>query len=110
MKILYFLIIILSCNVLAEGKADHFKVKYVRVDKNGKGIVKFQKPLAGTPSSCGSSHNSDLAFNTNTEGGKAIFSIVLTAYTTGKKIQAYGTNNCDIYGVVESWNWGFIID
>jgi|GEM_PF-1002670 len=93
----------------AEGRADHFTVKYVRADRSGKGYVVFDKPLANSPATCGTSHKSHLAFNTNTPGGQAILSLALTAHSTGKRIQAYGTGNCPTYGSVEDWNWGFIV-
>lgn len=108
--ILLFLFFTLPNLAQAEGRANHFYVKYVRVDKSGKGYVVFDKALAHTPNACGTSHSNHLAFDTNTPGGQAIMSLALTAFSTGKRIQAYGTNNCTIYGTVESWNWGFIVE
>jgi hypothetical protein len=110
LKIIVFAIAFLApIAAFAEGRANHFKVQYVRVDKNGKGYVVFYENLAQTPAGCGASHKRNLAFDTNTPGGQAIMSLALTAFTTGKRIQAYGTNNCTVYGSVESWNWGFIV-
>ena len=35
-------------------------------------------------------------------------SVALTAHATGKKIAAWGTGTCDEYGLIESWNFGWI--
>lgn len=104
-----FSLLFVSANTVAEGRANHFDVKYVRVDRNGKGYVVFDKPLANSPASCGVSHKNHLSFNASTAQGQAVLSLVLTAHTANKKIQAYGTNNCPDYGSVEAWNWGFIV-
>jgi hypothetical protein len=84
----------------------------VRIDKSGKGYVKFKSRLIssqGLPT-CGSSHPYHLAFNTNTPGGQAIFSIALTAKASNKKIWARGTGECGgTYSTVENWNWGYVL-
>lgn len=85
-------------------------VKYVRVDKSGAGYVFFVTPLVNTPASCGSSYPNVLAFDTTTDGGKSILSVVLTAKATSKRVVAYGSGFCDIYSVIETWNYGLVID
>lgn len=107
---IYLLVLLAPFYVFGEGRANHFKVELVRVDRSGKGYVKFDQALANSPSDCGSSHNKHLSFNTNTPGGQAILSVALAAHATDKKVQAYGTDGCSEYGTVESWEWGFIVN
>ena len=109
------LLLLLSLNVppaLAYGKANSFKVKFVRVDRSGKGYVEFDSNLVANPPACTqSSYQRALAFDTNTAGGAAILSVALAAQASGRRIIAYGTHGCDTYsGVMEDWNWGRIID
>jgi hypothetical protein len=107
--VIFFLSIFISVNAYSVAHVSLFTVENVRVDKSGKGYVKFSVRLAGSPASC-SNHLNHLAFDTNTPGGQAIMSLALTAQSTGKKIYARGTNTCDIYSVVESWDWGYIVN
>ncbi|MCM2359007.1 MAG: hypothetical protein NDI77_12715 [Geobacteraceae bacterium] len=98
--------------VYAEGIADTFYVESVRVDSDGKGYVNFTSPLVNTPAACTNGYPNALAFDVNTVGGKAIMSLALTAKATGKRVYAKGKINvaCEIYGVMEDWGWGRIID
>ena len=87
------------------------KVVNVRADKTGKGYIKFDKPLTGSPASCiAGGHERHLAFDLNTLGGQGVMSLALSALATGKSIRARGTGTCDIYSVVESWDWGYVYD
>jgi hypothetical protein len=111
-RYIWLLMLVVSQYSFAVGKAEYFHVKSVRVDQNGKGIVEFSKPLiehSGARPSCGS-YLSHLAFDVNTEGGKAIYSLVLAARSNGQRIFALGTGNCSTYGVVENWAWGMMLD
>ena len=89
-------------------QVDEAKVVNVRVDKNGKGYIRFDKPLTGAPASCISGHAEHLAFDLSTPGGKGIMSVALAAQASGKTIKAQGNGQCDIYGTVESWSWGYV--
>ncbi len=97
-------------NVSANGIAENLEVDFVRVDSSGYGYVNFVSALTSTPATCINGYPNALAFDTNTAGGKAIYTIALVAKTTNKRIRAVGTNNCTIYGSIESWSWGKIMD
>ena len=92
----------------AEGIAVQYTVKNVRVDQSGKGKVSFTEDLTGTQPACVTTHTKDLAFDTNTEAGRAIYSLALTAFATGKVITGRGTNSCTIYSATEDWSWGHL--
>ncbi|HTF97838.1 MAG TPA: hypothetical protein VL995_17005 [Cellvibrio sp.] len=94
--------------VFAIGMMDGAKVIKVRVDKSGKGMIEFDKPLYSSPPACASGYPTWLAFDSNTAGGKSILSIALTAQASGALVMARGSGTCDIYSVTESWDWGFI--
>jgi hypothetical protein len=110
MKPLVFLTLlsIFSFNLLAAGNVNS-KVEFVRVDKSGKGYIKFTAALAGSKPSCTTSgHSNSLAFRLSDVGGPGILSMALAAKATGAKVKAYGTGACGIYGVMEDWNYGLI--
>lgn len=109
MKNLFILLLLVVSPYVLAGKANTFKVDQVRVDRNGKGYVQFVNNLVETTPSC-STHPKQLAFDLNTPGGQAIFSLALAAKASDKKIWAVGTGTCDVYSVVESWAWGVIRD
>ena len=113
MKKLLTLLVLLSFHsaVYAVGEAQHFTVENVRADNSGKGYVKFTQPLIGTPAACigTSNHTNHLSFNTANPGGKAILALVLAAQATGNTVLARGTGTCEEYGVVESWDWGYVV-
>lgn len=106
------LIFLMSTNVAAQeviGVANMYEVDFVRVDRSGKGYVNFKNDLVGTPATCTqATYRAALAFDTNSDGGKSILSIALTAKASGKAIYAKGTGSCSVYGVMEDWNWGYV--
>lgn len=105
----FFIGLLISTNAVAVGEVNDFKVVNVRADADGRGYIKFDQPLAGTPATCISGgHNYHLSFDLNSPGGAGILSIALSAHATGKSIRARGTGNCDDYGLIEKWNYGWI--
>ena len=104
---------LMSSEVFSVGLVNNFYVDRIRIDNDGKGYVRFTKELQGhdgEPAACAGNHPSHLAFDSNTAGGKAILSIVMTAQASSKKISARGTGACSIYTGVEDWHWGVIIN
>ena len=93
----------------AVGEANNYEIHSVRVDRSGLGHVTFRTELIGRVL-CNANYKKMLSFNTNTEGGKSVYSLVLSAYLSGKKIVARGTGTCSDYSVMESWNWGTMVD
>lgn len=95
-----------------KGLADFFLVDYVRVDKTGKGFVRFTEELVqnnseGLPT-CPTGYKYNLAFDTGTDGGKSIFAMLLSAKATGKPVHAVGTGSCNIYpATMEDMNNGY---
>ncbi|WP_143145170.1 hypothetical protein [Arcobacter sp. LA11] len=109
-KLISFLFLFLiGSEVYAIGSIPNAKVKSIRVDKDGRGMIFFNQPVAGTPPSCvHDAYKSALGIDTNTEAGKAILSLALTAKSGGFLLSVYGTGTCEIYGgrIVETWNYG----
>ncbi len=103
---------LISSAVFARGQATNLIVESVRIDKSGFGYVEFSSDLVAQSSTtlpeCGTMYPKALAFDTNTEGGKAILSVVLMADATKEKIFARGANECTVYpGAVEDWDYGW---
>jgi hypothetical protein len=79
----------------------------VRVDANGSGVIFFDQPFVGTPSSCAApGYQSALAFNATT--GKAALALALSAKATGSPVEVYGTGACGVYGVIEDYSYGVL--
>lgn len=110
MKPIVVCVILLIFPMLTQaGQVNGGEVAQVRIDKSGKGYVKFTSNLTNSPAACiQSGYESVLAFDTNEAGGKAIYSLVLAAQASGKKINATGTGACSVYGMIEDWSWGYI--
>lgn len=111
-----FVVLLLSfAPAHAEGIADSFFVVHVRADKTGKGFVYFDRDLEGTTPDCSTlerhpRHKTMLAFDLESEAGRAIFSLVLAAQMSGKRIWAKGTGDCTIDRTVEDWAWGHTVN
>lgn len=87
------------------------KVSAVRVDKDGRGMVMFDRNLSSSPASCvSSSYANALAFNSNTAAGRAILAMALSAKMSGGTVSAYGTGACTIYNgsYVEDMDYGIV--
>jgi len=94
--------------VYAAGTANIYDITFVRIDKSGMGYVEFASSLVGTPPTCVQGYTHALSFNTNESGGQSVLALVLAAKASGRKVYAVGTGNCEIYGVMERWEWGYI--
>lgn len=70
------------------------------------GAVLFHTGTARTDvPACAAGQTTRWAVDTNTAAGKAQFAGLLTAHSTGKKVQVYGTNTCSIWADTESVNY-----
>lgn len=93
----------------AAGQVVEAKVVQVRVDSDGKGMVIFDRSIAGTPPTCViPTYSNALAFS-NTSGGKTVMALALAAKASGGSITAYGLGVCRSYGnYVEDWDYGAV--
>lgn len=84
------------------------KVKLVRIDRSGLGMIEFDRLIGNTPASCRAEpYTSHLSFDVRTDGGWAIYSIALLAAASGKTITAIGLGVCEEYSnIVESMSYG----
>jgi hypothetical protein len=76
-------------------------VDSVRVDKNGLGFVQLNVTTGGTPACAagfGGYFMKNLAFDTNTAGGKSMLSLLTSAKVAGVHIHTWGTGTCVLYG------------
>ena len=94
-------------SVFADGSVTA-KVNSVRVDSDGRGIVFFNSNII-TPAGCCPDPNicfmNAFAFDTNTTGGKSLFSLAISAQLSGKSVTAFGKNSCLVYprGAGQGW-------
>jgi hypothetical protein len=98
----------LSALAVGAGHVPSATVIGVRVDRDGKGLVIFDRPVGGTPPGCVIAYYANsLAFNANDAGGKAILALALAAKASGDAVTVYGTGTCTLYGhSVEDWEYG----
>lgn len=100
--------IFLSTLAVAAGDIATAQVIGVRVDRDGHGLVMFDRPVGGTPPGCVIAYYANaLAFNANEAGGKATLALALAAKASGDPVTAYGSGTCTTYGAwVEDWDYG----
>ncbi len=103
----------LSSIAQAKGVAYTATVLDVRIDYTGHGFIKFKDPLKDAygstiPECTQEAYSNMLAFNVNTQGGKAVMAIALAAKASGKLVHGVGRGKCDIYGVMEDWEYGWV--
>lgn len=112
-RVLLVMLVFVCSLVQAKGVAYNATVEDVRIDHSGHGFIKFKETLKDAYSStipeCTQEQYSNmLAFDVNTAGGKAIMAIALSAKVSGKLIHGVGRGKCDIYGVMEDWEYGWV--
>jgi len=97
---------LVSSQASAYGWVADAKVLQVRVDKNGKGMVIFDRPMTGSPPGCVIPYYANaMAF----EGvnGRAVMAMALAAKAMGSSLTVYGAGTCSVYGsYVEDWEYG----
>ncbi len=82
----------------------------VRIDGSGFGIVTFSPPATGTPASCAvPTYANSLAFDANTEGGKAFVAAMVAAKMGGLPVRAFGLGTCAKYGIVEDLDYAVLL-
>lgn len=99
------------CNFSYSAGSYSGKVKDVRVDRDGRGIIAFEGQIGNQPAACRSEpYTAHMSFDAKTEGGKAIYSMALAALASGKSVSANGTGTCLEYnGIVESLSYWHIL-
>ncbi len=108
------ILVVIMCTFFASqafaiGHVNKAKVVKIRVDGSGKVMIFFDQKIEGSPTCVGHEiYKWALAADANTEGGKAVLSMALTAKTTGASVTVNGLGVCGVYGgqVVETWNYG----
>ncbi|WP_299494845.1 hypothetical protein [uncultured Shewanella sp.] len=78
-------------------KITNGKIENVRIDNDGKGIIRFNKDILNITSCADEYYHSAFSFNVNTPGSQAIYSMALTAKAADQPIMAYGTGSCSEY-------------
>ncbi|WP_434339161.1 hypothetical protein [Motilimonas cestriensis] len=103
-------IIILLFTATAEaGQIYGARIIDVRVDRSGKGLVRFDRELE-SPADCINQHLSHLSFDLNTFSGQNLLNLALSAQASKSKVQAWGTNTCEEWpSTVESWSHGWLV-
>lgn len=93
----------------AQGIATSLGVEAIRVDSDGKALVRFSANLSGSRPGCmDGGYANYLAFDANTAGGKNILAVLLSAKLGERTVTAYGTGTCPTYGLIENWFFGSI--
>ena len=78
---------------------------------NGEGVVMFQTEVNSNKPACSSAFNgSHWTFSLEKESGKAMYSLLLTAYAQQKSVSVVGYDNCNIWPDRESVRYLYIDD
>jgi hypothetical protein len=82
----------------ANGALNGTTIVTVIVDFNGLGIVTFSQPIVGSPPSCViPAYASAMAFDTNTQGGRTLLAVLLSAKGSGSTVDVGGRGACNVY-------------
>ncbi len=93
-------ILLLGLPVIAFAGNGSGKVKEIRVyEYGGDGVVFFQTEFNSDKAACSTADGGrEWAFRVNTEVGKAMYSLLLSAATSGKQVVVGGRNDCADWG------------
>lgn len=90
-----------AANALAHGVLEGYVVD-VRVERNGKVLVTFDREAVNNPPECSSGARRNMAFNLVSTADSGMLSAVLTAQSTGKLLRARGTGACESWSGIEN--------
>lgn len=76
-------------------------IDQVRVDKDGRGLIYFPTSVTTGASCRDPGLRNVIAFDTKTEGGRAILQLALAAHLAAKQVHVVGTGLCSIYTIAE---------
>lgn len=91
----------------ASGALNGTTIVTIIVDFNGLGIVTFSQPIVGSPPSCViPAYASAMAFDTNTQGGRTLLAVLMSAKSSGSTVDVGGRGTCTVYpGQLEDMYW-----
>jgi hypothetical protein len=82
----------------AGGALNGTTIVTVIVDFNGLGIVTFSQPIVGSPPSCViPAYAAAMAFDTNTQGGRTMLAVLMSAKASGSTVDVGGRGACTVY-------------
>ncbi|MEO1333234.1 MAG: hypothetical protein AAFV32_06905 [Myxococcota bacterium] len=99
-QILLFTGLFLAAPALAHAGSVDAKIKEVRVDRDGRGLMRFTSNVNNGPS-CATLTEA-LAFDTKQPGGESMLRLATAAYLAGKRVIVNGTGQCDVYSTTET--------
>lgn len=77
---------------------------YAHRSSNDQGVIMFKTEYASDMASCSTIHN-EWAFPADTDEGKAMYALLLSAATSGLNVTVDGSGECDAWGDRESLKW-----
>lgn len=101
MRKLVMVLVVLLALPAAASISPETKIGNLHFMPNGAVLFHTSTARADVPA-CAAGQATRWAIDTNTAAGKAQLAGLLTAHTTGKKVQVFGTNTCSIWGDTES--------
>jgi hypothetical protein len=109
MKAKYLLVSAVLCVTLLgtessalAGSATTGLVSNITVSRNDEAAIFIQSGTRSGAPACASANPTKWAIDVYPEVGKATLSMLLTAYSLGKRVTITGTGTCDAYGTAET--------
>ncbi|WP_218419951.1 hypothetical protein [Alteromonas lipotrueae] len=102
---LRYLILIAGLLTASQGFAHGVVEGYVidvRVERNGKVLLTFDRDVGHNPPNCSASSRRNMAFNLSTVADSGMLSAALTAQSTHKILRARGSGACESWGGIEN--------
>lgn len=100
-KLFIVMVVSLVLPATASISAPQTEVSNLLFMPTGAVLFHTSTPRSDVPA-CAAGEPTRWAIDTNTAAGKSQLAGLLTAHTTGKKVQVIGTNTCSIWGDTES--------
>ena len=80
------------------GEVHWAKVKHVRIDWNGVGVIRFDSQIINPASCVQESFKDGVSFDMNTIAGKVFYSTALIAQQTGQRVSVTTAGHCNHFG------------
>jgi hypothetical protein len=84
----------------ANGSISGLTITRMYADNNGKTIVYFSAGVGGTPPGC-ATQTTGWGIDGTTTAGKALLSVAMTFFVTGKTVSGSGAGTCNVIGSYE---------
>ncbi len=93
---LFGAIVLLGATAAHAGTDFNVTISQIEIEGQGHFFVYLASTISGSPS-CASLPATGFVVDGTTNAGRAVLSVIQTAYALGKTVNVYGNNQCDVH-------------